>query len=310
MRWKPYFQVLCCIEKCLPLTSCVPSQQPGKFYNILLRGGAVEPYLGDKHYTRVLNEILAKKGEPLVAVEDEPRAPLPPPPRVPALDLDDDDGIILGEPVPPPEPKPKARASSSSGVGSGLAKGPPTKAPLPLPPVVPPVIVQPPPVIPPEPVEPPPPIVDPPPELDDDEILLPEPLAVPVPKRRVRKQRESGHGKQQSGRAKWSTTIRRTRWWEVGTIGYCYVLIMMAVANHGSTCALFAQHLAISSRWRSSIVGRRSPSRMIPWRHIRSRSPTRKRLQPLLSPTAWSWRRLWNGCISQRHELPQVFGHI
>ena len=80
VKYKPYFQVLYSIDKCLPLTSCVPSRQPGKFYKILLRGGRVEPYLSDKAYTPILNEMLHKRGKPLLALEDEPKPKPQPPP--------------------------------------------------------------------------------------------------------------------------------------------------------------------------------------------------------------------------------------
>ena len=61
VKWKPYFQVLLAVDRCLPLTSAIPSQQPQKFYKILLRGGTAEPYRSDKEYTVVLNEILKTK---------------------------------------------------------------------------------------------------------------------------------------------------------------------------------------------------------------------------------------------------------
>ena len=38
VRFKPYFQVLYSVDTTLPLTSCIPSQQPVKYYRLLLRG--------------------------------------------------------------------------------------------------------------------------------------------------------------------------------------------------------------------------------------------------------------------------------
>ena len=125
VKWKFYFQVLWIIDKILPLTSSVPSQQPIKFYKFLLRGVPVEPYLTDQQYTLVLNDVLKKKGKPLVPLEDV-GAPTALPAPVP-LPLDDDDGFIVDE-----EPQPKAKAKAKATQRSGGSSGSGGVAPVPI----------------------------------------------------------------------------------------------------------------------------------------------------------------------------------
>ena len=125
-RWKPYFQSLIAVNRTLPLTSSIPSGQPGKFYKLLLAGVRAEPYMGGPHYTLAVNDILKKKGKlplPLenVALKDEPVA-------APALMDYDDDAIVGAEPPQPaPKPKPKPKATAASGSGDGV---PQPSAPL------------------------------------------------------------------------------------------------------------------------------------------------------------------------------------
>jgi len=148
VKFKPYYQVLYCIDKTLPLTTAIPSQQPVKFYKLLLRGQQVLPYLTDKEYTLALNKVLHKGKKDLVPLETTEaveRSMLP---------FDDDDGIICGE-APEPKAKPKARPKQNPGTrrgrGSGDGRGSggaapvppihdgPPASPDPIPPVPPPV---------------------------------------------------------------------------------------------------------------------------------------------------------------------------
>ena len=61
---KSYFIVLWEIDRCLPLTSYIPSDEPILFYDLLLEGLNVQPGLGHQHY------LALKRGEEL-----------PPPPQ-------------------------------------------------------------------------------------------------------------------------------------------------------------------------------------------------------------------------------------
>lgn len=54
MKW--YFIALLELERCLPLTDRVPSDQPIAFYKCLLDGRAIESGLGDAAYKAVLRD--------------------------------------------------------------------------------------------------------------------------------------------------------------------------------------------------------------------------------------------------------------
>jgi len=128
-RMRPYYLALVSINMCIPLTSHMPSQEPGSYYELLLKGIKAEP--GQKHteYMVLMNEFRRKKA----------KLPIPLPPPSPPLPLEDD-GVILAVDEEPEKPKPK-----SSGAGRSRRKGAaakPEPAPLPAPPT--PVVVHPP----------------------------------------------------------------------------------------------------------------------------------------------------------------------
>lgn len=54
IRMKSYFVVLLEIERCLPLTSMIPSDQPILYYKLLLNGKNVEPGLGNNAYRALI----------------------------------------------------------------------------------------------------------------------------------------------------------------------------------------------------------------------------------------------------------------
>lgn len=85
VRMKFYYQCLLHVSRRLPLNSNrLPSQEPQTYYKLFLKDVPVDSGLGDRHYTAILNEKRAPRGEVL---------PLPPPER-PAM-LDDTDGIMV-----------------------------------------------------------------------------------------------------------------------------------------------------------------------------------------------------------------------
>ena len=67
VKMKSYFIVLVELERCMPLTTHIPSDQPILFYDLLLAGRRVEPGLGHKQY------LVLKRGEitPLPLVDKE-----------------------------------------------------------------------------------------------------------------------------------------------------------------------------------------------------------------------------------------------
>lgn len=54
---KAYYIVLVELERCMPLASCIPSDEPIAFYKLLLAGHTVEPYLGNPHYIAMLRGV-------------------------------------------------------------------------------------------------------------------------------------------------------------------------------------------------------------------------------------------------------------
>jgi len=179
-RWKPYYQALHAIDRCLPLTSCLPSHQPGKYYKLLLRGIPTEPYLGNEHYAIALHEAEAKMGKPPLALDDDPEAV-----EAPALLAPDDDDAIVGqEIVQDPQPK---RVGKGKGRGKGVQQIDDGPLALPPPDEEPPPPQPPSPVVLPDPPtsDPPPPVIDPPVVYDDDDgiVAVPDMDLVEVPRR-------------------------------------------------------------------------------------------------------------------------------
>ena len=97
LRFKPYLLVLVELERCLRLTSAVPSREPLKFYHLLLLGVRVQPGLGHKHYLA----IRAGQDDEPAPLEDDRHADaagpggarVQEPPAEP-----DGDGVFLAEP--------------------------------------------------------------------------------------------------------------------------------------------------------------------------------------------------------------------
>jgi hypothetical protein len=113
IRYKAYHQCIAMIDKCLPLTSNIPSRQCKLFYKCLMSGVAVEPDLKAKEYGVLLDRHRANEGLPLLAIEDNfGHPPL-------AIEDIDGDGILVPMPqrdVSPPRPKRESvpgRATSS-----------------------------------------------------------------------------------------------------------------------------------------------------------------------------------------------------
>jgi hypothetical protein len=122
VRMKKYYVSLAYLEKCLQFTSCVPSQQPVTFYKCVLAGIAVEPHLGDKHYSKVSNGFLARQGKQLL--------PLPAPEEALPLGAPDDDDAVMVDGDMDTGPKKKRRASGVAGRARSPQKG---GAPKPVP---------------------------------------------------------------------------------------------------------------------------------------------------------------------------------
>jgi len=174
---KKYFQVVYNLTSCLRYTSRIPSQEPIKFYQLLLRRVRVEPGQKDKAYAVLLNKDKSKKHEDPEVLPIE-CCPAPKP-----LTYDDDEGMMRpGE--PPPEPKAKARTAAKTSRHPKKEPRGDIAEPLLLPPAPPT-----PPVVLPREGDPtrPPGIVEPPPSgpvagLEDDDTYLPPPPAPhPVP---------------------------------------------------------------------------------------------------------------------------------
>jgi len=73
VRMKPYYQACLSIQKCLPLTSHMPSQEVCRYYECLMRGIRAEPGQADRNYLFLLNESRKKRLLlPLPPLEDEP----------------------------------------------------------------------------------------------------------------------------------------------------------------------------------------------------------------------------------------------
>jgi len=109
IKFRQYYQVLAVLDRCLPLTTEVPSRQCIGFYKCLLRGLRVEPDQSAKHYTLVINSDNRKKGHmaEVLPVEDI---------QTTGVGAPDPDGIILpGAEQPPPLPAPARRQSVATG---------------------------------------------------------------------------------------------------------------------------------------------------------------------------------------------------
>ena len=133
-KMNTYYQVVRCLDRCLPLSSNrIPSREPIHYYKLLLADHRVEPGLPNKEYLALWNSEEVKKGRDPVPLEDEDSSdhePLP--------DPDDDDvAVPIG---PGPKKAPKTRKTDA-----------PKRGPIPIEP--PPIIIGP----------GVPPIVDPPP---------------------------------------------------------------------------------------------------------------------------------------------------
>ena len=116
-RMKTYWQCVLCLEKCLTLTSVLPSRQPIHFYKCLLNGLRVEPNQGHAHYLAILNEQAVRAGRDVI--EDDG-----PPPLEDAMDTDD---VPLAL-VPDNKEKQQKRKGISFG-GGAASKAPPPVVP-------------------------------------------------------------------------------------------------------------------------------------------------------------------------------------
>ena len=67
IKMKSYYVVLLDVERCLELASHIPSDEPLLFYKLLLEGREVEPGLGHKAYSQILNN----EDPTPAAIEDE-----------------------------------------------------------------------------------------------------------------------------------------------------------------------------------------------------------------------------------------------
>ena len=194
MKMKVYYQVLLDLGTSLRYCARIPSTEPVKFYELILRGVHVEAGQSNKIYVALMNKDKGKKGED--------QEPLPIQAAPPALALDDDDGTMLPSRRVEPKPKPKPRAISG-GVRRPRALPAPTTTtpppvPMPPPPVhptrTPPSIIDVPPArepLPPGPgePEPSPPVVR---DMEDDDMYVPPPppaAVEPRPKRQKRTDR-------------------------------------------------------------------------------------------------------------------------
>jgi len=138
-RMRAYYQSLLAVEKTLPLTSHLPSQEPVRYYDLLLKGVAVEPGQAAKDLMVIWNGLRKRKGQPPEPIPLEDRAP----PR-------DADKVILALPGLDPRAQssgsggsgPKRRRTTDAGGvgGAGGAHGPGGHAPHP------PIVVEPPPI--------------------------------------------------------------------------------------------------------------------------------------------------------------------
>jgi len=131
VKFRQYYQTLAVLERCLPLTSNIPSRQPIAFYRCLLQGLKVLPNESAKHYQLVINAHLRKHGKivEVLPVED---AALP----ITDVPLDPDGIILSGAEQPPAQPKPKRQPAVSTGAPR---KGRPKALPAPpgsAPPIV------------------------------------------------------------------------------------------------------------------------------------------------------------------------------
>ena len=219
VKMKPYYRVLLAVERCFPLTSAIPSDEPLLFYKLLLDGVPVEPHLGNAAYLAI------KAGDP--------------PPEAPAIEdggdgSDDSDEIcVFGEvpapkapakarppPVPPEllpieagedsesdlDPRGPLRAADAKAKTKAAAPKAKPPAPGPKAPVAPPPLAVRPPLPP-----PPGPLLPPgPPGEDDDELVVPPPappgphLAAPPAVKAKGKGYGRGKGEE---RRKWKTAI-------------------------------------------------------------------------------------------------------
>ena len=103
IKFKPYFQVLATLPRCLPLTSTVPSRHVVAFYHALLRGLRVEPGETSKHYQLVINADKKKRGRTidLMPIENVPPGT-------------DPDGIIVCGPEQPTPPRSEEKTCSGT----------------------------------------------------------------------------------------------------------------------------------------------------------------------------------------------------
>jgi len=130
VRMKPYYQCLLAIDRCILLTSHLPSQEPGHYYELLLRGVKAEPGLRDKDYIVMLNTERGKKQ----------RLPLPLPPPSPPDDAGDE--VILAV-DPEDEPPSKRRGGGGPGRRTPVVAKPKPAPPAPPAPICPPIAVEP-----------------------------------------------------------------------------------------------------------------------------------------------------------------------
>jgi hypothetical protein len=105
VRMKYYYMALIQSRRCLPLTSNrMPSRQPQAYYKLLLRGDAVEPDFGNKHYVVLWNAKPGIDPEALMDLEEPQIRPIA-----------NTDEQFWADPLGAPAPKPAPRPSGPSG---------------------------------------------------------------------------------------------------------------------------------------------------------------------------------------------------
>jgi len=116
MRWY-YTLLLFALRSSLPLASGeIPSQEPGSFYRLLLKGIATQAGLGDKHYMAILNKNRASRGKEPLPLDMEELCgpiPLPPPPT--------EQGDVIMSLSPDRPKRPKVTRGGHGPIGSGAA---------------------------------------------------------------------------------------------------------------------------------------------------------------------------------------------
>ena len=126
-RQKWYYHALATLPVTLPLCSgTLPSAHPVHFYRLLLRGEAVRPGMGAKHYTQLWNKNKHTKKADLVPIEGvPPPAPIDDEEEFFEPDLDGNAPKRQSRPAAPRGPRRGGDRGRGSGRGSGRGADPP-----------------------------------------------------------------------------------------------------------------------------------------------------------------------------------------